>query len=133
MRAQARRRQGVTLTEVVVASALLLITVVPALRALTVAHGTERVIERRTRSLMLAQRKLERIKARSIYNYDQTFTESSQAVDGDYRCSVSDDADPSLRLITVSVGLDADGNGTLDGDEIDVTLATALARRWPGP
>lgn len=128
-----RVRAGVTLTEVVVASALLLITVVPALRALTAAHATERVIERRTRSLMLAQRELEKIKTQSIYGYDESFAETSRGLEGGYLCSVTDDGDPVLRLVAVAVGLDHNGNGSLENGEVEVTLTTYLARRWPGP
>ncbi len=71
--------RGVTLTEVVVASGLLLIAVVPVLRALTIAQITDRVIERKTRSLTLAQRELERIRAASMYHYDDSFAETSRA------------------------------------------------------
>jgi hypothetical protein len=45
---------------------------------------------------------------------------------------VSDDCDPDLRKIVVSVGLDTNDNGLLGADEIDVRLATHSARRWPG-
>ena len=40
--------------------------------------------------------------------------------------SVSSD----LREITVSVGYDLNGNSTLETDEIEVTLATLVAKRW---
>jgi hypothetical protein len=35
-----------------------------------------------------------------------------------------------LRQITVSVGYDLDGDSALDAGEIEVTLATLIARRW---
>jgi hypothetical protein len=135
LRAGRRRRvgAGVTLAEVVVASALLLITVVPALRALAAAHATERAIERRTRSLMLAQGELEQIRAQAIYSYDESFAETSRALEGGYLCTVTDDGDAVLRLVAVGVGLDHDQNGSLENDEVEVTLTTYLARRWPGP
>ncbi len=37
---------------------------------------------------------------------------------------------PSLRKIIVSIGYDNNGNGTLLSDEVEVTLATYIARRW---
>ena len=127
----ANRYKGLTLTEVVMASALLLIVMVPILKALTSAHVTSSIIERRTRSLMLAQGKLDEIKARSVYHYDDSYTETDSSVDGSYLCNVTDSAvSAELRQITVSVGYDLSGNSVLDAGEIQVTLATLLARRW---
>jgi Tfp pilus assembly protein PilV len=126
------RLKGITLTEVVVASGLLIIAVVPILKALTTAHTTGRTIERKTQSLMLAQGELDRIKAESIYYYGRSFAQSSTALAGAYLCTVEDDADPNLRTISVLVGYDLDGNSNLASDEVEVTLTTYLARRWPG-
>ena len=64
-------RRGVTLTEVVVGSALLAIAVVPLLRALTIAQSTSATIERKTQCLILAQAKLEELRARSIHYYEK--------------------------------------------------------------
>ena len=125
------RESGFTLTEVVVASSLLIIAMVPILKALTGAFVTTRVIEHRTHSLTLAQAKLEEIKACSIYHYGDDFTENNSSVDDSYRCNVDDSTVSSnLRKITVSVGYDLNGSSTLETDEIEVTLATLVARRW---
>jgi len=125
------RLTGFTLTEVVVASALLIIAIVPILKALTSAHVTAAVIERRTRSLTLAQAKLDEIKARSVYNYNSSFAEANTSLDGLYLCKVVDSGQGTdLRTITVSVGYDLDGNGILNITEIEVTLVTLVAKRW---
>jgi len=127
----ANRYKGLTLTEVVVASALLLIALVPILKALTSAQVSAAIIEQKTRSLMLAQAKLEDIKARSIYGYNSLFAESDTSVDGSYLCTVTDSGSASdLRQITVEVGYDLDGSSTLEAQEVDVTLSTLLAKRW---
>jgi len=135
----ARRRRissrvsGFTLTEVVVASALLIIAIVPILKALTSAHVSTAIIEYKTRSLTLAQAKLDEIKARSIYDYTNggsSFAESNTSVDGSYRCNVTDNSGDPLKTIAVSVGYDLNGDFTLAADEIEVTLATYLAKRW---
>lgn len=132
---QYSRRQmassGFTLVEVVTASALLIIALVPILKALTSAQVTAAIVERRTRSLTLAQAKLDEIKARSIYDYASTFTEANTSLDGAYLCNVRDiSIPPHLRRITVSVGYDLNGNNTLQPDEVEVRLATLVARRW---
>jgi hypothetical protein len=127
----ANRYKGVTLVEVIMASALLVAMLVPTLKALTGAHVTAAIVEQKTRSLMLAQAKLDDIKARSVYSYGDAFTETGTPVDGSYLCNVVDNAvSADLRQITVSVGYDLDGDSTLDAGEIEITLATLVARRW---
>ncbi len=128
-----RRPAGVTLTEVIVASALLVISIIPLLKALTVAQATDRVVERRSWSLMLAQSELDRIRAQSVYDYGRNFNATSTSLGGAYLRSVSDDQDPELRTVTVSVGQDRNGDSTLSSEETEVRLCTSLARRWPGP
>lgn len=112
------------------ASALLVVAMVPILKALTKAHMFASEIDRKTLSLVLAQRKLDEIRARSIYHYSDSFAQTNLSLGNSYLCNVTDNADPSLRTITVSVGYDNNGNGTLLSDEVEVTLATYIARRW---
>ncbi len=124
---------GFTLTEVIVASALLIIAMVPILRALTSAHASSTSIEYKTRGLALAQAKLDDIKARSTYDYTNggaSFAESNTSLDGSYLCNVPDDAAYPLKTITVSVGYDDNEDSTLDSGEVEVTLATYLVNRW---
>jgi hypothetical protein len=126
-----RTNAGLTLTEVVIASAILIIAMVPILKGMTTAHLGTVILERKTRSLILAQGRLDEIKARSVYHYSQSFAESNLSLDGLYLCNVADEATGSnLRKITVSVGYDYDGDNILDTDEIEVTQATYIAKRW---
>jgi len=126
-----KQSAGFTLTEVVMASALLIVALVPILKALTASQVTSSLVERRTISLVLAQKKLNEIKAASIYDYAATYTETSSVLDGSYLCDVTDSEITSdLRQITVEVGYDLSGNSALETDEIDVTLATLIAKRW---
>ena len=127
----ANRYKGLTLVEVVMASALLIIVMVPILKALTSAQVSTTIIEEKTRSLMLAQAKLDDIKARSIYNFSSNFAVNNISLDGSYLCQVIDTpAGTDLKKITVLVGYDSDANGSLAANEIQVTLVTLLARRW---
>ena len=126
----ANRFVGFTLTEVVIASALLIIAMVPILKGLTSTHLGTVIIELKSRSLILAQARLDEIKARSVYHYSDTFTQANVSVDGTYLCNVDDSSiSANLRKITVSVGYDHDGNNILDSDEIEVTLVTCIAKR----
>ncbi len=124
-------RAAFTLTEVVVASALLIFAIVPILKGLTSVHVNSIIIERKTRSLTLAQAKLNEIKARSIYDYVGNFTEVNNPLEGSYLCTVMDGAvSANLRSIDVVVGYDLDGNNILGGSEVQVILETLIARRW---
>jgi len=95
------------------------------------AHTVDIRIEHRSRSLTLAETKLEDIKARSIYNYSTDFNDPSSSIEGAYLCKVTDTTVSSdLRTILLSVGYDQNGDSTLESSEIEVTLKTLLARRW---
>lgn len=122
---------GLTLTEVVLASALLIIAMVPILKGLTSAYLGTTIIERKSRSLILAQAKLDKIKAYSIYHYSDSFTETNLTLEGSYMCNVEDSSvNDNLRKVTVWVGYDINSNNILESDEIEVTLATNIAKRW---
>ena len=122
------RRSGVTLTEVIVASALLAIAIAPLLKALTAAQVEDRAIERKSWSLLLAQQELEWIRARCVRHYDACYRVDSKPMRDGYLCTVADDGHPSLRTVTASVGLDQDNDGVLSRNEVEVSLCTRLAR-----
>ena len=127
---KSRKRKGFTLVEVIIASALLLVAVVPILKALTGSYLCSNMIDHKTTSLVIAQSKLDEIKARSIYNYGESFMEISTDMGDSYYCTVLDVAVyASLRRITVWVGYDDDGSSTLTPDEVLVALDTLLAER----
>ena len=110
---------------------MLAIAIVPILKGLTSAHLSTKIIERKTHSLVLAQGKLDKIKARSIYYYTETFTEDNMVLDGSYLCNVADTpAGSNLRKIMASVGYDLNDDNVLADDEILVALSTLVARRW---
>jgi len=118
-----RRRRGFSIIEVAMASALLIVAMIPILRSLTKANMFAAKIEIKTQSLVLAQGKLDRIKALSIYNFDSLSPGSFTETDGSYiyDIAVEATANPDLKKITVSVGYDGDNS---------VTLATYVAKRW---
>ena len=128
-----RRHKGLSIIEVAMASALLIVAMVPILKSLTKANMLSSEVERKTQALVLAQGKLDEIKARSVYNFGSSgsFTVSNVVLSGSYLCNITDTAaGTDLKQITVSVGYDDKRDGTLTGDKIEVTLATYVARRW---
>ena len=126
-----KKRPGFTIMEVVVAASLLIIAMVPILKALTAVHLNSTLIERKTKSLLLAQAKLDDIKARTIYSYSSSYDQSDTVLETSYLCNVADTGSGSdIRTMTVSVGFDTDGDNGLDAEEIEVTLMTYIANRW---
>lgn len=126
-----RKAKGFTLTEVIVASGLLIVAMVPILRGLTAAHFGAAIIEKKTISLSLAQAKLDEIKVRLVYDYNSTHGEVNTDMGNSYLCTVSvTGAATDLKNVTVNVGHDANGNSVLAADEIAVTLDTLVAKRW---
>ncbi len=128
-----KRFAGLTLIEVVAASVLLVVVMIPILKCLTISHITSIKIEHKTRSLILAQAKLDQIKVRSIYDYTNegdTFTESNVSLGDSYFCNITDDSVDPLKTITVSVGFDSNGDLALSTGEVETSLATLIARRW---
>jgi len=104
---------------------------VPILKGLTGAYLGSTIIERKSRSLILAQAKLDEIRARSVYYYSDSFAQTDITLNNLYLCNVYDESESdNLRKVTVSVGFDLNENRALDTDEIEVTLATKIAKRW---
>ena len=124
-----RRRLGVTLIEVVVASALLLASLIPILKALTVGQVTARLVDQKTRSLTLAQAKLDEIKTQLIYSFSTSASATNVVLDGSYLCNVTDDGGSALKTISVAVGFDRNGDSTLSSSEVVITLTTLCAKR----
>ena len=128
-----RRHKGLSIIEVVMASALLIVAMVPILRSLTKANMLSSSVETKTQCLVLAQGKLDEIKARSVYSFGSSgsFTASNVVLSGSYLCNVTDTTITAnlLKQITVSVGYDDNGNGTLSSGEVEVTLTTYIANR----
>ena len=126
-----KRRKAFTLTEVIVASSLLALAVVPILKGLTNAHVIAVMIERKTKSLSLAQGKLDEIKARSIYSYSSSFDVFNEQLETNYLCDVTDTSlGANLRKVKVEVGFDINDNNVLTADEVKIELVTQLAKRW---
>ena len=126
-----RRRfpSGITLTEVVVASSLLIVSLVPILKAMTTTQMTARLVEQKTIALVYAEAKLDRIKARSVNDFTEDFSESTVLLGNGCYGTVTDDGSATLKTITVSTGFDNNQNTQLDASETVVTLTTLIAKR----
>jgi Tfp pilus assembly protein PilV len=127
-----RWHKGFSMIEVAMASVLLIVAMVPILKSLTKANMLSSSVETKTQCLILAQGKLDAIRASSVYSFGSagSFTASNVVLSGSYLCNITDTAaGTDLKQITVSVGYDDNGNGTLSSGEVEVTLVTYVARR----
>jgi len=87
-------------------------------------------IERRVKSALLAEGEMEKIKNVLRKSFDTDFTAWSNNLGDNFLARrTSTDVSLTLKIIEVSVGYDADGNGALGTDEIMVTLTTQYAKR----
>lgn len=127
-----RARGGFTLVEVLVASLLLLVAVIPILKALNGSFMATAYIQQKTHSLRIAQSKLEEIRARSLYTWGSfgAYNETAASF-GAYRYKVTDTlhASQEYRTITIEAGFDKDGDNQLENNEVLIELVTIIARR----
>ena len=124
------KTKGFTFVEVL-ASVLILAGVITPFILYAADHlamGME--IERRVKSTMLAEGEMEKIKNVLRKSFETDFTAWSNNLGDNFLTSrTSTDVSSTLKIIEISVGYDADGNGSLGTDEIMVTLTTQYAKR----
>lgn len=123
-------KKGYTLTEVLVASALLVAVSIPMFKALTANYVFSNAIQYKTRSVICAKSRLDRARAIAVGQYNTALTESDVDTGQGYLCSVTDTGFAAdIRTVSVSAGYDKDEDGTLDAGEIQITLSTLITRR----
>jgi len=88
-------------------------------------------IERRVKSTLLAEGEMEKIKNALRKSFETDFTAWLSSFEGNYLAKGESTLNETqtLKIIEVSVGYDADKNGSLGTDEIMVTLTTQYAKR----
>jgi Tfp pilus assembly protein PilV len=87
-------------------------------------------IERRVKSTLLAEGEMEKIKNVLRKSFETDFASWPSSLGDSYLASrTSADVSSTLKIFEVSVGYDANKNGSLETDEIMVTLTTQYAKR----
>ena len=117
-----------TFTEVLVATGILAFAMVPILKAMAGVHINSVKMEKKNKSLMIAQNQVEELRAQAIEDYDSSWSVSNQSSGGGYLYSISAGSDSSLRTVTVTAGYDENQNLLLDSPEILVSLRTLIAK-----
>ena len=121
------RRTGLTLMEVLVASALLGIALVPAFDMVTRGMVLARDVEVRSRAVFLAEREMETALAAAGQNFSASLTKQSQDLGDGYLTIVTETVSGLTKTVAVQAGFDADRNGTLSSGEVLATFATVVA------
>jgi Tfp pilus assembly protein PilV len=124
------KTKGLTLVEVLVSALILAGTTVALITYAADALLMSMKIERMTKSILLAEGEMEKIKNTLNKSFDTDFTVWPSSLGNSYfagRTSIS--VSLTLKIIGVSVGYDANKNGSLGADEIIVTYKTQYAKR----
>ena len=124
-----RRPSGLTLLELVLASALLTAAAIPIINTSMRAVNIAQDIERRTQATFLAQREMENAMALAAENFDLNLTKNSASLGSGYLATVQQTTVGLKKTVTVKVGYDKTGDGILSGSEVLVSFATSIADR----
>ncbi len=123
-------RGGFTFVEVLASVLILAGTIVPIILYAADSLAMSLEIERRVKSTLLAEAEMEKIKNILRKSFETDFTIWPSSLGDNYLANrTSTDVSSTLKIIGVSVGYDADENGSLGTDEIMVTLTTQYAKR----
>jgi len=124
------KKKGFTFVEVLASVLLLTGIIVPFIQYAADNIAMSMEIERRVKSNLLAEVEMEKIKNVLRKSFETDFTAWSPNLGNNYlACRILTDVSSTLRIIRVSVGYDADKNGSLGTDEITITLTTQYAKR----
>ena len=120
-------QRGLTLIEVLVASALLGLALVPAFDMVARGMVLARDVEVRSRAVFLAEREMETALATATENFSTSLAKQSADLGDGYRATVTESTSGLLKTVAVQVGFDADRNGALSSGEVLATFATVVA------
>ncbi len=124
------KTKGFTFVEVLASALILAGTIVPLITFAADSLATSLEIERKVKSTLLAEGEMEKIKNVLRKSFETDFTAWSSNLGDNYLAGrTSTDVSSTLKIIEVSVGYDANDNGSLGTDEIMVTLTTQYAKR----
>lgn len=133
MRRKMRRMRGLsrgmTLTEVLMAMAILAFALTPVLKALTQAHRGGTRLDQKSTSWLLAQSQIEELRARGATDWASSWSAADKPLKDGYRCTITDSGPTGdRRTVRIRAGYDADMDGRLDSSEISADMSFLIAR-----
>ena len=125
-----QKAKAFTLVEVLASVIILAGTIVTIIMYAADGLAANMDLERRLKSVLLAEREMEKIKNTLRNSFDTDFTTWPGSLGDNYLADrTATDVSSTLKIIEVSVGYDDDDNGSLGTDEIMVTVTTQNAER----
>ncbi len=126
------RSKAFTLVEVLGSIVILGVAIVGIILCNADGLTASKNMERRVKSILLAESEMERIKGSLAQDFDQIY--NNNYVDlGGYDLSKNSVENISgrseLKLVTVSIGYDTNSNSSLTSDEIMLTFVTQVAEQ----
>lgn len=124
------KKNGFTLVEILGSVLVMTVVIVPFITfsANNFTVGVD--IERKTRSSLLAEAEIEKIKNTLSKSFETVFTAWPTDLGDSFLVTrTSTDVSDTLKRIGVSVGYDDNKNGSLGTDEIMTELVTQYAKR----
>jgi len=126
---RAIKTKGFTFVEVLASILILAGVITPFILYAADNLAVSMEIERRVKSTLLAEGEMEKIKNILCKSFDTDFPTYSNLGDSFLAKTLTPPVSLTLKIIEVSVGYDADGNGSLEPDEIMITLTTQYVDR----
>jgi prepilin-type N-terminal cleavage/methylation domain-containing protein len=124
------KKNGFTLVEILASVLVMTVVIVPFITFAANNFTVGMEIERKTRSNLLAEAEMEKIKNTLSKSFETDFTAWSSDLGNSYLVTrTSTDVSETLKRIGVSVGYDDDKNGSLGTNEIMIDLVTQYAKR----
>jgi len=135
-----KNEKGFTLIELMLATVIVIISIIPITMILPRMLSENRMVERENRAVFLGQMKMEEMKTKALtyFNYDWPSRPGGGATptafpspDNEFKFTVAYVAgmDPNIKKITVTVWYDANNNNTADTGEEWIQLKTLITNR----
>ena len=121
---------GFTLVEVLASVLILGGTIVTIIMYAADALVTSKEIEQRTKSTLLAESEMEKIKNVLRKSFETDFTAWPSNLGNNYLADrTATDVSSTLKIVEVSVGYDNNNDNSLGTDEIAATMTTKIVKR----